>query len=98
MTTHYLILGAALFAIGMYGMIARRNLLVILMSVELMLNAVNLTLVAYARHAGNLDGQIFFLIVMAVAAAEVAVGLSIVIALFRAKRTVDTADVNSLQG
>ena len=98
MTTHYLILGAALFAIGMYGMIARRNLLVILMSVELMLNAVNLTLVAYSRHSGNLDGQVFFLIVMAVAAAEVAVGLSIVIALFRTKRTVDAADVNSLQG
>jgi len=97
-TTHYLILGAALFAIGMYGMIARRNLLVILMSVELMLNAVNLTLAAYSRHVGNLDGQVFFLIVMAVAAAEVAVGLSIVIALFRGRRTVDTADVNSLQG
>jgi NADH-quinone oxidoreductase subunit K len=97
-TERYLILGAALFAIGLYGMIARRNLLIVLMSLELMLNAVNLTFVAYARQLGNLDGHVFFLMVMAVAAAEIAVGLSIVIAIFRLKRSVDTAEMSELKG
>jgi NADH-quinone oxidoreductase subunit K len=98
MATQYLVLGAALFAIGIYGVIARRNLLIILMSIELMLNAVNLSLAALSLHHGNLDGHVFFLMVMAVAAAEVAVGLAIVIALFRTKRTVDTAEVDELKG
>lgn len=98
MTERVLLLGAALFAIGVYGMIARRNLLIVLMSLELMLNAVNLTLAAYSRQLGNLDGHVFFLMVMAVAAAEIAVGLSIVIALFRLKRTVDTAEMRELRG
>jgi NADH-quinone oxidoreductase subunit K len=94
----YLTLSAALFAIGLYGVIARRNILIILMSVELMLNAVNVSLLAFARWQPSMDGQIFFLMVMAVAAAEVGVGLSILIAVFRNRRTVDVADLTSLKG
>ena len=103
MIDHYLLVGAALFAIGAYGVLARRNLLIVLMSLELMLNGVNVALVALALlHADTptaaADGQVFVLIVMAVAAAEVAVGLAIVIALFRTRRTIDTHDLQSMSG
>lgn len=106
MISQYLLFGAALFAIGAYGVLARRNLLIVLMSLELMLNGVNVALVAlsllHATAAGGqavgAHGQVFVLIVMAVAAAEVAVGLAIVIALFRTRRTIDTHDLQSLSG
>src|SRR6185436_18263193 len=98
---HYLILSAALFSIGAYGVLARRNLLIILMSVEVMLNGVNVALLAfsrfYAKNPGN-PGHVFVLIVMGVAAAEVSVGLAILIAVFRNRKTVDTGDLKSLQG
>ncbi len=94
----YLLLSAAMFAIGTYGVLARRNLLIVLMSIELMLNGVNIALVAFSRmHAQN-TGQVFVLMVMAVAAAEVAIGLAILIALFRTRKTVDTGDLTSLKG
>ena len=96
----YLILSAAMFAIGAYGVLARRNLLILLMSVELMLNGVNIALLAFARKyaATGVDGHVLVLIVMGVAAAEVAVGLAIVISVFRNRKTVDTGDLRSLQG
>jgi NADH-quinone oxidoreductase subunit K len=93
---YFLAVGAALFVIGTVGFLLRRNLLILLMSIELMLNAVNLTLVAYNRHhAQNHGGQIFTFFVIAVAAAEAAVGLAIVIAFFRVRKTVrsDQADL-----
>jgi NADH:ubiquinone oxidoreductase subunit K len=104
--THFLVLSAAIFAIGAYGVLARRNLLIVLMSLELMLNGVNIALVAFARHfavspsaeIAAPHGQVFVLIVMAVAAAEVAVGLAIVISLFRTHQTIDTNDLQSLNG
>ena len=95
---HSLILSAALFAVGAYGVLARRNLLVILMSVEVMLNGVNVALLAFARLHGNTAGHVFVLMVMGVAAAEVSVGLAILIAVFRNRKTVDTGDLKSLQG
>jgi len=98
----YLILSAAMFAVGSYGVLARRNILIMLMSVELMLNGVNIALLAFARmHAGTPGaeyGQVFFLMVMAVAAAEVAVGLAILISLFRTRRTIDAGELNTLKG
>ena len=96
-TSHYLILSAILFSIGVAGVLTRRNVIVIFMCIELMLNAVNLSFVAFARHLGQGDGQVFVFFVMAVAAAEVAVGLAIIIALFRNRETVDVAEVNLLK-
>jgi len=90
-------LSGILFAIGTVGAITRRNLIVVLMSIELMLNAVNLALVAFSRLWGNLDGQIFVLMVIVVAAAEVAVGLGIVISLFRNRESVNVEDVSLLK-
>jgi NADH-quinone oxidoreductase subunit K len=90
-------LSGILFAIGVVGALTRRNLIVILMSIELMLNAVNLALVAFARQWGSLDGHVFVLMVIVVAAAEVAVGLGIVIALFRNRETVNVEDVSLLR-
>ena len=98
MISHYLIVSAALFAIGAYGVLARRNLLIILMSVEIMLNGVNVALLAFARVHGNTHGHVFVLMVMGVAAAEVSVGLAILIAVFRNRKTVDTGDLKSLNG
>jgi NADH-quinone oxidoreductase subunit K len=98
MTAKYLVLSAALFAIGAYGVLARRNLLIILMSVELMLNGVNVALLAFARHHGDSAGQVLVLMVMAVAAAEVAVGLAIVISVFRNRKTLDTGELTTLKG
>ena len=87
--SHYLILSATLFAIGAAGVFLRRNLITILLSVEIMLNAVNLTFVAFGRALGSSDGQIIVFFVMTVAAAEAAVGLAIVIALFRHRQSLD---------
>ncbi|MEX0599226.1 MAG: NADH-quinone oxidoreductase subunit NuoK [Rhodothermales bacterium] len=90
----YLSLSAVLFVIGVLGVLLRRNVIVVLMSVELMLNAVNLTLVAFSQSMGDVSGQILVFFVMSVAAAEAAVGLAIVIALFRKKETVDISEFN----
>jgi len=98
MISHYLLVSAALFSIGAFGVLARRNLLIILMSVEIMLNGVNVALLAFARVYGSTHGQVFVLMVMGVAAAEVSVGLAILIAVFRNRKTVDTGDLKSLQG
>ena len=94
---HVIGLSAILFGIGMVGALTRRNLIVILMSIELMLNAVNLALVAFSRQWGDHTGQIFVLMVITVAAAEVAVGLGIVIALFRNRESVNVEDVSLLR-
>jgi len=93
----YLILSAFLFATGVIGVATRRNVLIIFMSIELMLNAVNLAFVAFSRFLHSMDGQIIVLFVMTVAAAEVAVGLAIIIALFRNKETVDVAEINLMK-
>jgi len=92
-----LVLSAVLFTIGVVGAITRRNLIVILMSIELMLNAANLSLVGFSRQWAQPDGQIFVLMVIVVAAAEVAVGLGIVIALFRNRESVNVEDVSLLR-
>ena len=94
----YLLVAAFLFTTGVVGVATRRNALVIFMSIELMLNAVNLTFVAFSRFLGSLDGQVFVFFVMTVAAAEVAVGLAIIIALFRNRETVNVDEVNLLRG
>jgi NADH:ubiquinone oxidoreductase subunit K len=92
-----LILSALLFSIGAYGVLSRRNLLLVLMSVELMLNGVNIALVAFARLQQNLDGHVFVMMVMGVAAAEVGVGLALLIALFRNRRIVDAGELTTLK-
>jgi len=94
----YLILSGVLFAIGVVGVISRRNVIVIYMSIELMFNAVNLTLVAFSRYLNDMTGHVFVFMVIAVAAAEAAVGLAIIIAVFRNKVTVDVDEVNILKG
>lgn len=94
---HYLILSAVLFCIGVTGVLTRRNAIIIFASIELMMNAVNLAFVAFARHWGDVGGQIFVFFVIAVAAAEVAVGLAIIVALFRHKETVNIDRVNILK-
>ncbi len=87
--TYYLVLSGILFSIGVFGFLLKRNIITIFMCVELMLNAVNLTFVAFARFYGDLAGQVFVFFVMAVAAAEAAVGLGIIIALFRNRQSLD---------
>ena len=94
---HVIALSGLLFAIGTVGALTRRNLIIILMSIELMLNAANLAFVGFARAWGAVDGHVFVLIVIAVAAAEVAVGLGIVIALFRNRESVNVDDVSLLK-
>ena len=94
----YLSLSAILFTLGVLGVLLRRNVIVILLSVELMLNAVNLTLVAFSQAFGDVDGQILVFFVMSVAAAEAAVGLAIVIAMFRNKLTVNVDEIRLFRG
>ena len=94
---HYLILSAVLFSIGSTGVFLRRNVITLLLSVEIMLNAVNLTFVAVGRHLGSVDGQIIVFFVMTVAAAEAAVGLAIVIALFRHRESLNPDAFTSLR-
>jgi len=93
-----LLVSAAVFAIGVVGVLVRRNALVIFMSIELMLNAANLAFVAFARELRSLDGQVFVFFVMTVAAAEVAVGLAIIVNLFRLRETVFVDQINLLKG
>ncbi|GII81348.1 NADH-quinone oxidoreductase subunit K 2 [Sphaerisporangium rufum] len=97
MTTHYLVLSALLFAIGGIGVLVRRNAIVVFMCVELMLNACNLAFVAFARQHGNLQGQIIAFFVMVVAAAEVVVGLAIIVTIFRTRRSASVDDANLLK-
>ncbi|MFG3341743.1 NADH-quinone oxidoreductase subunit NuoK [Glycomyces sp. NPDC048151] len=94
---YYLILAAALFTIGAVGVLVRRNSIVVFMCVELMLNAGNLTLVTFARTSGNIDGQVMAFFVMAVAAAEVVVGLAIIMAIYRSRRSASVDDANLLK-
>jgi NADH-quinone oxidoreductase subunit K len=93
----YLVLSAILFTVGVVGFLTRRNIIVIFMSVELMLNAANLAFVAFSRFLNSMDGQIFVFFVMAVAAAEAAVGLAIIIALYRTRETVNADEVNLMK-
>ncbi len=95
---HFVILSALLFSIGTIGVLVRRNPLIMFMSIELMLNAVNLAFVAFSRYLQNLDGQVLVFLVLTVAAAEVAVGLAIIVALFRSRATVNVDEVNELKG
>lgn len=94
---HFLVLAAILFLIGVGGVLVRRNALIILMSVELMLNAANMTLVAFSRMWGDMSGHTFALIVIAIAAAEASVGLAIVVAVFRGRRNVEVDRLNMLR-
>ncbi|WP_456409950.1 NADH-quinone oxidoreductase subunit NuoK [Oceanithermus sp.] len=96
--SYYLLLSALLFAIGLYGVLSRRTAILIFMSIELMLNAANLALVAFARGSGNLEGQAMALVVIALAAAEVAVGLGIIVAVFRARSSTSVDDLAELRG
>jgi len=96
-SSFYLILSAILFTVGVVGVLVRRNAIVILMCIELMLNSVNLTFVAFSRYLASLTGQVFVLMTVAVAAAEVAVGLGLIIALYRQKKTADIDDINILK-
>ena len=95
--SYYLILSAVLFTLGIVGVLVRRNVIIIFMSIELMLNAVNLSFVAIAKHLDSLDGQVFVFFVMTVAAAEVAVGLAIIINIFRNKETVNVDEINIMK-
>jgi NADH-quinone oxidoreductase subunit K len=94
---NYLLLAAALFSIGTVGVLLRRNAIVVFMSIELMLNAANLTLVTFSRMKGTLDGQIIAFFVMVVAAAEVVVGLAIILTIFRTRQTASVDDTNLLK-
>jgi len=96
--SYYLVLGAILFTVGTAGVLTRKNPLIVFMSVELMLNSVNLTLIAFSRLWGNVDGQVIALFVLVVAAAEVVVGLAIIVTIFRARASVDVDDVHALHG
>ena len=96
--SYYLALSAVLFVIGILGVLIRRNALVMFMSLELMFNAGNLAFVAFARMHGNLNGQLLVFFVMTVAAAEVAIGLALMVEIFRRKRSIDMDDLNSLKG
>jgi len=96
--THYLILSALLFGMGVVGVLIRRNVIVIIMSVELMLNAVNLTLISFARYLPGHDGQVLTFLVIAIAAAEAAVGLALVVQVARRRGTVDADDLTLMKG
>ncbi|UCB44160.1 MAG: NADH-quinone oxidoreductase subunit NuoK [Dehalococcoidales bacterium] len=96
---HYLVLSAVLFAIGLYGALSKRNTIAILLCIEIMLNAVNIAMVAFSRYVASemLTGHVFAIFIMAVAAAEAAVGLAIIIAIYRQRGTVDPTDIDSMK-
>jgi NADH-quinone oxidoreductase subunit K len=94
---YYLILSAIIFAIGVTGVLIRRNLIIVLMSIELMLNAVNLTFIAFSNSLGSMDGQVIVFFVMAVAAAEAVVGLAIIISVFRHRQSLDPQEMQLLK-
>jgi NADH-quinone oxidoreductase subunit K len=95
--SYFLILSAILFSLGVIGVVVRRNAIIIFMSIELMLNAVNLTFIAFSNYLGNVEGQIFVFMVMVVAAAEVAVGLAIIVAIYRVRETVHVDEIKLLK-
>ena len=94
---HYLVLSAILFGIGAIGVLIRRNAIVIFMCIELMLNAVNISLVAFSRQMNSIDGQVFVFFIMTVAAAEAAIGLAIMVSLFRNKETLNVDEINLMK-
>jgi len=94
---HYLVVSVLLFCLGLMGVIVRRNLLVMYMSLELMLNAANLALVAFSRFTDNLDGQVFVFFTITVAAAEVSVGLALIVALYRKRQTAHVEDLTTMK-
>jgi NADH-quinone oxidoreductase subunit K len=96
--TAYLIVSAIIFTVGVLGVLIRRNPLIIFMSIELMLNAVNLSFVAISSYLDSADGQMFVFLVLTVAAAEVVVGLAIIVSIFRTRRNIDVDDMNLLRG
>jgi NADH-quinone oxidoreductase subunit K len=97
-TEYFVVLSAVLFIMGVLGVLVRRNAIMIFMSVELMLNAANLALVAFARQWGNAGGQLTVFFVITIAAAEVAVGLALIVAIFRTKKSIDIDELNAMQG
>lgn len=94
----YIILSTMLFVIGAMGVLLRRNAIIVFMSIEMMLNAANLLFVAFSRHLGDLDGQVLVFFVITVAAAEVAVGLALIVAIFRTKKSIDIDTLNLMKG
>ena len=96
--TWYLIVSAIIFTIGVTGVLIRRNPLIIFMSIELMLNAVNLSFIAFCHYLNSVDGQMFVFLVLTVAAAEVVVGLALIVSIFRTRRDIDVDDMNILRG
>lgn len=94
---YFLILSAILFSLGVVGVVVRRNAIIIFMSIELMLNAVNLTFIAFSNYLGNVEGQIFVFMVMVVAAAEVAVGLAIIVAIYRVRETIHVDEIKLMK-
>lgn len=94
---YYLVLALLLFSIGVAGVLLRRNAIIVFMCIELMLNSVNLVFVAFSQYLGNLNGQVFVFFIMTVAAAEAAIGLAIIIALFRNKDTINLDEINILK-
>jgi NADH-quinone oxidoreductase subunit K len=97
-TDYLVLLSAVLFALGVLGVLTRRNAIVMFMSVELMLNAANLALIAFARERGEIAGQVFVFFIIGVAAAEVAVGLALIVAIFKTKRSIDIDQIRGLRG
>jgi NADH-quinone oxidoreductase subunit K len=97
-TSSFLVVGAIVFSLGALGVLIRRDPLVIFMSIEMMLNAVNLTLVALSKHLHSMDGQLFVFFVMTVAAAEVVIGLAIIVSIFRTREEIDVDTINSMKG
>ena len=98
LSTNFLLLGAVLFCIGVYGVIARSNAVLVLMSIELILNSVNINLLAFSLRNGALDGQVFALFVIAVAAAEVGVGLALVLLIYRNRRSISLDELSEMKG
>jgi NADH:ubiquinone oxidoreductase subunit K len=98
LAANFLLLAAVIFCIGVYGVVARRNAVLVLMSVELILNAVNLNLVAFSLMNGTLDGQVFALFVIAIAAAEVGVGLAMVLMVYRNRRSISLDELSEMKG
>ena len=94
----YIALSAILFSLGALGVLLRRNAIIIFMSIEMMLNAANLAFVAFARHLGDLDGQVLVFFVITVAAAEVAVGLALIVVIFRTKQSINIDEINLMKG
>jgi NADH:ubiquinone oxidoreductase subunit K len=98
LVNNFLLLGAVLFAIGVYGVIARRNAVMVLMSIELILNSVNLNLIAFSSLHGNIDGNTFALFIIAIAAAEVGVGLAMVLLIYRNRRSIALDELSEMKG